>query len=807
MRSLVLDLNSAVRTLRRTPFFTFVATVILALGMAFNAIVFSIVDSVLLHSLPYPGANRLMILRAAEQHRPLVGDLAAPMFFFVRDHAKFLKDVTAIYPSDAGVNISAGGTPHYLKALRVSRNFFHLLRTMPLKGRVFDQNDDEPNGPRVVVVSYELGSRFNAELPEVGSILHINGEKYSVIGVMPQGFRSYPEADLWLPLQLSPATADPGADYRVLARVEDDVNIPQAQEELQALSMKLPRLQSAAPVSLGVERLQEFETYDVRERLMFLLSAVLFVQLIASANVAMLLLVRASTRTHEIAMRYALGSSRLRLVQIFFVESALISSLGGILGTILAKDLLPVVLSMAPTGLPLTGQIRIDWGVVLFTFAISVLTALFFGIVPVTRIFWLKLNAVLGETTSRATASAGKTRVARLLLITQTALTLILLSGSILLFRHLLTLEATGPGFDVEQGWVAQVSLAAQPYQAAAPTARLLDDIVHRIQDLPFVERVATVNGLPLENGLNMPMHPLGRPEDLEGIEYRLISSHYFAAMRIPVTHGRPFTESDGSTAQSVAIINETLARKWWPGSPAIGHFIMLEKVLGEKFIQKPRIIVGISADIHQSSLERPPRPTVFVPVQQAPDAIMGYANRYFLTSIVIRVSDRKDISDLVRRAVQSADPDLPLASFRSLSQVVKSSFVRDRFYAYLISMFGAFALLITAAGLYGLMSYQVALRAREIAVRISLGARRSQLVMSILRQGMQLFAIGAVLGIAGAVFFNHLFIGMFYNLKGMALGALGSAVFFMGLVALGASLLTTFRIMSIEPMVVLRSE
>lgn len=808
MRALILDLNCAVRTLRRTPFFTSVVTAILALGMAFNAIVFSIVDSVLLHSLPYPEASRLVILRAAEQHRPLEGDLAATTFFFVRDHAKFLQDVTAIYPSDAGVNISGGSNPSYVKALRVSRNFFHLLRTMPLRGRVFDDKEDVPNGPRVAVVSSELWNNLNKKQPEVGGVLRINGEEYALIGVMPRGFRSYPEADLWLPLQLSPATADPGADYRVIARIKDEASLRHAQAELQALSREYPLPhQSAERTVLEVERLQAFETRDVRQHLIFLLCAVFFVQLIASANTAMLLLVRASARTHEIAMRYALGSSRRRLFQIFFVESALLSFLGGLLGIILAKDLLPVAVSMAPPGLPLMRQIDIDWGVVLFTFGTSAFTALLFGIVPATRISWARLNQVLGETTSQVTSSVRKTRAAQLLLIVQTALTLVLFSGALLLFRHLLILETTGPGFDVQQTWVAQVSLAARNYQTTAPTTRLLDDIVRRIQSLPSLQGAATINGLPLENGLNMPIHPVGQPEARESVEYRLISPRYFAVMRIPLTEGRPFTENDISTAQPVAIINETLARKWWAGSHASSHSIVLDKALGEKFMDKPRLIVGISADIHQSSLEQSARPTVFVPVQQAPDAITKYVNQYFLTSIVTKVSGRDDISRPVRSAVQSADPELSVASFRSLSQVVKGSFVRDRFYAYISAIFGAFALLITAMGLYALMSYQVASRTRAIALHMAFGARRSQIVILIVRQGVQIFGIGAALGMAGAVFFNHLFSSMFYNLESMAPGALGNAILFMALIAVGASLLAAFRIMSIEPMVVLRGE
>jgi predicted permease len=810
MRSLLVDLNSAVRTLLRTPFFTCVAAGTLTLGIAFNVVVFSVVNSVLLRPLPYANADKIMVVRGQERHRNLVGDLGAPAFFFVRDHAKSLQDVAALYPTEAGVNLAGAGTISYVKALRVSRNFFRALNTAPMAGRTFSEDEDKPGGPPVAVLSYSLWSRtLNRVRLGKTNPLRINGEEYTAIGVMPEGFHSYPQADLWLPLQLSQASAGAEADYRVIASLRAGASVREAGEELRELSEKYPlaELPAAERVSLVLQDLQDFETRDVRQRLLFLLTAVFLVLLIACANISMLLLVRASARTHEIAIRSALGSSRSRLIQVFMFEGTILALLGGLFGIILAKELLPLVLSTAPPGFAPMAEIHVDWRVAAFALGMSTLTALLFGIAPMTKFARVEPQGMLGESNFRTTASARQTRTGRVLLVTQTALTLILLSGSILLLRHLVIVERIEPGFDVHEASVAQVSLSAPAYATTAPTARVLDHIVRRLQSLPFVRGVATINGLPLERGLNMPMHPTDAPKSIEGVEYRLIGTDYFTVMGISMVQGRSFTATDGPEAQPVAIVNEALARKWWPGMFIPGHSVVVGEEMGPDFADKPRRVVGVAADVHQSSLEYPARPTIFVPIEQTPDKITGYANKYVLTSIVVRLASPENIAERVRMAVESSDPDLSIASFRPMSRVVTDSLARDRFYTFLTVAFGAFALLTIAVGFYGLLSYHVGLRAREIAVRISLGARRSQVVMLVVWQGMQLVGLGASLGVAAVFFLKRLVASELYNTDAMGLHALTYAVLLLGLVAMLASLLSAFRIASVEPMVVLRNE
>src|SRR5215472_2698783 len=652
MTALLLDLGSAFRALHRAPSFTFVAAATLALGIASNAVVFSAVNSVLLRPLPYPDADRIVIVHGQERQRKWVGDLGASAFSYVRDHATSIQNVAAIYPSQTGVNLAGAGTVSYVKALRVSRSFFRTLGTEPVVGRIFDETEDKPNGRHVAILSYHLWSRGLTHL-RIGddNLLRINGDEYTAIGVMPQGFHSYPEADIWLPLQLNSATANPGADYRVIARLGPGESIKSAEQELKRLSDNYPLTQIPADerVSLILKPLQDFQTRDARKPLQFLSAAVFLLLLVACTNIAMLQLMRTSARTHEIAIRCALGSPRTRLIRLFLFEGTILAMLGGLLGIILANELLPLVLSLSPEGFAQAAEIRIDGSVLAFTFGVSAVIASFFGIAPTVKLSRGQLQGMLGETTLRTTTGSRHRRTGRLLLVIQTALTLMLVSSATLLLHRLLTIEEVDPGFDVRRGFVAQVSLSAQAFTTNRPTVRVLDDIILRLKSLPSVEGVASTNGLPLESGLNMPAHPSDAPKSTEGVEYRAISEDYFDVLHIPLVWGRVFAVTDAPAAQPVAIINETLARRWWPGTRAGGRSVTVGEEIGPEFTDTPRLVVGIVADVHQSSLEYPARPTIFIPIRQTPDRITAYANKYVLTSIIVKNSGLRDISDQVR--------------------------------------------------------------------------------------------------------------------------------------------------------------
>jgi len=809
--ALLLDLSFAVRSLRNSLGFTAVAVTTLTLVIACNAIVFSVVSAVLLRPLPYPNANRLVVVHRHESNGQSIGDISASAFFLVKERVKSFESVTAVYASEVGVNLAGAGAPRYVRALRVSKDFFRVSGIMPATGRDFRREDDEPNGLHSAILSYGLWQQnFNKDPEAVGSALRINSQNYTIIGVMPRNFRSYPEADVWLPLQLSPATADPGSDYRVIARLSDAFSLQQAQQELEKVSAEFPLkyLHSPGRVTFVLQGLQAFETRDVRGRLALLFGTVVFVLLIACANLALLLLVRASARNHEIAIRVALGSSWARLIQIFLTESAVLAALGGLLGIGLAKELLPLVLQLAPVSLPMSAVIDIDCRVILFTFATSALTCFLFGLAPALPVSRVGLNEMLRQTARGASASAGQRSIARVLVSAQTALTLVLVVGATVLVRNFVNVASVRPGFEPQRVWVAQVSLAAQRYQTTAPAAALLDQVLGHLEALPGIESVASVNGLPLERGLNLPVYPTDAVDKIEHAgEYRIIGAGYFQTMQIPLLQGRSFSGSDGVETEPVAIVNETLAHRWWPHTSALGHFVAIGKELGQQFADTPRLVIAVATDIHQSGLDQPPPPTVFVPMAQAPDGITAFVNKLFLTSILVRASNHANVSDQIRGVVSSADPDLSLASLRPLTEVVDGTLARDRFYASLTAGFSALALLITAIGLYGLLSYEISLRTREIAVRMSLGARHSQVASLVVREALRLVVIGVVIGGIGALFIRPILSNMVYNVTDVTLGTVINAIVLLGIVALLASVLTAVRAASIEPMVVLRNE
>jgi putative ABC transport system permease protein len=809
MRSFLLDLTCVFRALRATPVFACVATCTLALGIAFNVIVFSLVDAVLLNPLPYPQSAKLVVIESQSPHRLQPLDITAPMVFFVKQEATAFEHVAASYPTEAGVNLTGMGRPKYVRVLRVSADFFRTLGADPILGRTFSQSEDRPEGAKVAVLSYSLWKNMLADRRDLGGPWRINGEPYTVIGVMQESFRSYPEADVWLPLQLSATDTDPGSNYRVVARIRNGVTVEEARAELEKLSEHAPfsQLQFDEHTTLVPESLATFESHTVRQQLMFLLSAGLVVLLITCANIAMLMLVRAVARSHEIGVRLALGSSRRRVFQLFFFEGATISVFGGLFGLIAAKELLPFLLLLAPPGFPQLTGVRIDWLVVEFALGVSAFTAALFGVPIAIRFSRLHLNnEVLRATNFRLTAGRAQTRAARIILVLQTASTLVLLSCAILFLRHLLVLHRIDPGFESRQAAVAQVTLVGRPYETAVATSEVLDRILKHLQASSFVENAAATSTLPLERGLNVPISAEDASVAIENAEYRSITADYFSVMKISLIAGRQFTTSDGPHAQPVAIVNEMLARKCWPQEPAIGHFITIANDLGPDFIDRRRLIVGVAANVHQSSLEQADRPTIFVPVAQVPDSIMAYTNQHFLTSIVIRTPKPDGISEQVRSAIESADLDLAVVSFQPLSQVVRNSTSRDRFHTFLTVIFGGFALLITTIGFYGLVSYQVALGARDLAVRMSFGANRRDAVILTVEQILRLVAITVVLGSTGSLFFMFPLAKLLYNQVG-TLADLAAGIVALLFATLLASLIAAVKIVSIEPISVLRNE
>jgi putative ABC transport system permease protein len=810
MGGLFRDFRYSIRSLRKVPGFAFIAVSTLALGIAANVIVFSIVDGVILRPLPFKNANQIVIARWRNVQMQPQSEVSAAVFFLLKDHSQLLDSVAAAYPQEIGVNLGGVEASRYVSALRVSESFFRTLGAEPALGRTFSREEDQAGSAGVVILSYGLWEALlNQDREVLGRILRINGTPFTVIGIMPQGFRSYPDADIWMPLQLNPANADAGSDYLVLASPKNGVLIPDAERELDFLLKAYPVSYlpgiSSENTRLRLEQLQYLRTNRYRRNLGILFGAVVLVLLAVCTNLATLVLVRGFSRTHELAIRAALGSSRSRLLQLFFIESLFLALLGGVVGVTLAVELLPVVLSFLSADLLQAGAIEVNRLALLFGLAVSLLMAVVISVIPALRVTGTKIQEMLRQAPRGITPSLRQTRSAQVLVGVESALAVILLGMALLLLRSLLDLQRVNPGFNPHQVWVAQLSLAADQYKSTESNSQLVSRITDKLQPISGVEAVGTIAGLPLEKGLNLPIYPSEAPGKIDhAVEYRIVSGDYFKALRIQLVAGRSFLRSD-DVGHPVAIINQTLAHKWWPGENAIGHFVRAGEEVG--LADRPRQIIGVVADTHDTGLGQIPPSELFVPDQQVPDSITAFVNKLFLVSVLVRTKTGENVSELVRNAVLTTDPALSIASLRPMSQVVTESLSKPIFYAWLTSGFAIFSLLLTSIGIYGLLSYQATLRTPEIGLRLAVGATRFQILLLILRRGAQPSLIGMVFGLISSVFLAKILSGMLYNPHHWFLKLLLGDTLLLGSVAALALLLAAARASTMEPKAILRNQ
>jgi putative ABC transport system permease protein len=805
------EIAYAFRSLRRTKGFTFVALIVLGSGIAANVIVFSILNAALLHTLPYPHAERLVTLNWTAAGSLVSRDISAPAFFALKSQVHSFESVAALSNLGTGVNLSTGNKPQYIRAFRISIDFFRTLGISPAIGRSFNAQEELPGGVHAVVLSDALWqSKFDGDPTVLGREIRVNGDIYTIIGVMPAHFRFYPEADLWLPLQISPATADPGNEYRVIARLRDGVALPDAQRDLEgslAYRQMYPLQYKSDEIRLTIEELQPSMSSDIRQGLVLLFGAVLLVLLIMCTNLAVLLTVRAASRVRQVAIRLAIGANRASLLRLFLMEGMIISLIGGIAGIVLAKEVLPFILLLAPANLPIANAVNIDENVILFTVGLSILTGIVFGVFPALKMSRSNLNELLRQNISNATSNLQHARIGKILVSVQAALTTVLLTGAGLFLHSFVELNRVQPGFDIQNLWVAQLSLASDRYRTTAATMHFLDQVCAGLRIKPGIEGAASITGLPLERGLNLVLHPGDAPQRNVYAEYRMVDSEYLRTMHVQVLKGREFSSSDSAQAAPVAIINQTLARQMWGTESPLDRDLAVTSTLNGMFADPVRRVVGVTADVHESTLSSAPPPTVFVPVAQVPDAINTFTNRTFLTSIVVRMRNGASPVESIYKALKQADSDLPVASVRPLSEVISASLARQRFYTSLISGFGVFALLLTSVGLYGLLSYQIVLRRREIGIRMALGARRSGVVFMIVKQGVQLVVLGAAIGLLVTPLETSTLAKMLYNVRNSTSIVFMSATIVLAGVAALTALLSATHVASIEPAVTLTTE
>jgi putative ABC transport system permease protein len=811
------DVKYAVRSLRKSPSMTFTALAALALGIGANTALFTVVNAVLLRPMNYPTPERIVEITRSWQGGKFNWPAVSPTKYdYWRRENHSFEAVGAFSIGASGVNLAGQNEPERLTSLPVTAGFFYVLGVQPHIGRTFTQAEDKPGAGHFAVISYALWQRlFRGDPGVVGRGLSLNTADYTILGVMPANFEFPQSADLWTPLQLKIDPADHANDYGVIARLKPDVSPGQAAEDMHLVGLRFGRefgrgIMMGKDEDVGVINFHSWVVGDFRPTLLVLMGAVGFVLLIACANVANLLLARSAVRHNEMAVRAALGASGRQLVRLLLTESLLLSISGTVLGVVLAQSAVPLLLRLAPANLPLTPQFDLGWRVFLFAAAIAVLTGLLFGLFPALQSLRLGIGNPLREAGTRTTGSASAIRARQMLVVAEVAISLVLLIGAGLLIETFKNLSGVEPGFDAHHVLTMQMSVSDERFLTTAATASMAKRVLTRLEAMPGVEAVGTITALPTELGFDDPFEIIGRPPSAEVADefMRVVSPHYFDALRIPVVAGRAFTEQDTQQGRGVIIINQALARKYFPHENPIGQQMLIGRIMGPVFADKPREIVGVVGDTRDGGLGQPAEPIYFEPLAQLPDGIMALTNQLVPVNWVIRTTgDPLTLAERIRRETLTASGGVPMAQLRLLEQVVGDSIARQRFTMTLLGVFAGMAMLLGAIGLYGVISYSVAQRTRELGIRAALGAARNDLARLVIAQGMWLLGIGLAVGLVAALGLTQFLKSMLYGVTSFDPGVLFSVTALLAAVALAACWLPARRAARIDPVIALREQ
>jgi len=803
------DLRFAVRTLRRHAGFAAIVVLTLALGVGANAAIFSVVNAVVLRPLPYPDGDRLVVVWG-NLHRPGVEEIPGSAGEYVdyrdRNHAF---DAIAAYDT-TGFNLTGSGEPERVDGAVVSANFFATLGVLPEIGRAFRGTDEKPGGNDVAVVSHALWTRrFAADRGIVGRTVSIDGRAVEIAGVMPRGFR-FPDdsTDMWKPILLDADAL--GANNRgshgftLVGRMKRGVTVDQARRDLDAVaSTFIPQFPGnyRAGFSTVVRRLRDEIVGDTGRALFVLLGAVGLVLLIACANVANLLLARAASRRKEIALRTALGASRMRLVRQLLTESLVIAAAGGGLGLTLASWAIKALVATAPDGIPRLGEVTIDERVAAFTAVVSVATGLLFGLAPAMKASRLELNAALkeGGRTAAAHGFGG-----RLLVVGEVAASIVLLVSAGLLLRSFARLQDVQPGFAADRLLTLRVALPESRYTTFARGDAFFTDLFAGLQSRPGVRGIAAINSLPFSGfggsrSFQIEGRAATRPEDATEEQLRIVSDGYFGVMGIPLVTGREFAAADSLRGRRVAVVNDAFVRKHFDGAGALGKRISFEQSAPVWYE-----IVGVVGNIKHRGLDAGDRPELYVPYRQP--LFSGWTVRPMY--VVVRTDgDPIEMVATVRREVARVDPDQPISDVRTMAERIDRSLIGRRFNATLLTLFAALALTLATVGIYGLVAYSVTERTHEIGVRIALGATRADVVAMVLRQGMMLAAIGSAIGVSVSLGVVRLLSGLLFGVSAADPATFSAIPLLLLLVALAACYVPARRATLIDPVEALRAE
>ena len=800
------------------PAFTLTAVAALALGIGANTAIFTVVNAVLLKPLTYPDADR--IVRFMNTSPEGNGDSSSPVNFNQwRAQSSVFEDVSAYDFGGPGFNLT-GDAPEQVHGIHVSQSYFQLFGAHVLLGRTFTPQEDSPNGGNAVVISYGFWQRrFGGNPKVVGTALTLNNEAHTIVGVLDRGFVSDPEADLWVPFQIDPQSTNLGHYFFVCGRLKPGVTLAQANSELKLAADAYRRryAQDMPPKnSFGVQPLRDSIVAGARTSLLILLGAVSFVLLIACANVANLLLARAAGRKREFAIRAAMGASRIRIMRQLLTESVALGVSGGILGLALGFVGVRALLAVSPADLPRVGEhggaVGVDWRVLAFTLGVSLLTGVLFGLFPAIGASRPDLNSTLKEGSNRSGTGFRQGKARALLVISEVSLALVLLMGAALLIRTYIALRNVNPGFDARDVLTLEMSLSGDRFQKTAGVAQVTHTGREYLDAIPGVEASGFSCCLPLNVGYGLPFNIIGRATGKSawtgGSSWMSASPGYFSVFKIPIVRGRDFTEQDDGAAPGVVVINETFAKKYWGNQNPVGQQILIGKGVGPEFVEGPRQIVGVIADVRDGGLNRDPFPLMIVPSAQVTDGLTKLnASIQPMIWVVRTHGDPHQYIAAITKQLRLASGGFPVAHVRPMTDIVVESTAREDFNMLLLTIFGAAALILAAIGIYGLMAYSVQQRTQEMGIRMALGADRGHIRDLMVWQGMRLAIVGVVVGVAAAFGLTRFLASFLYGVKSWDPLAFMTVPLILSVVALVAVWFPARRAARLDPQQALRIE
>lgn len=817
MESILQDIRYSLRALKRTPAFTAASVIVLALGIGASTSIFTVVNAVLLRPLPYPESDRLVMLWETNPRFQIAGD-ALPVtpgsFMDWREQNTSFEQVAAFGSSQ--LNLSGTGEPERVACASVSGKFFELMRIAPMLGRALNDEDEKPGAARVAVISYALWQRRLAGATEaIGKTLTLDGESYSIAGVAPEGFQ-FPRAgelpfatgittntDVWKPMTLTDEFINrkrANHQLSVLARLKAGATLEQARTDMKAIAARAEQdIPDSKGIGVKLIPLAEQVVKNVRTGLLVLAGAIGLVMLIACANVANLMLARAAARTKEIAIRAALGASRFRIVRQLATEALLVGLASGLSGLLLSLWGVKSLLALAGSNLPRANEIAMDFRVVAVTFGMALLSSVLFGLFPAIGASKVNLSQSLKQgTTTRGTFHRNRLRGA--LVVAEIAISLVLLIGSGLMIKSLARVLAVDPGFRPDT-LTLRISLAGSKYPNANQQIAFFQDVNRRVAAIPGMQSAGLISAAPLGGGLyaggfSIESQPAASEAQDQTADRRMVSPNYFNALGISIIEGRVFSDQDNQNSPGVAIISESLARRFLPNEDAIGKRI---KLGGRDSTRPWLLIVGVCGDVRDTALESDARPCVYVPYPQF--AVLSMA-------LVARTAgDPKTVVSAIREEVWAVDKDQPITDVKTMSAYVSDSVAPRRSNAILLGAFATVALVLASVGVYGVIAYSVTQRVREIGIRIALGAESGDVIKLIVGRGLALVSVGIVIGLGGALALTRVMSSLLYGVRPTDPVAFTLVTFLMIGISMLASYIPARRATKVDPMVALRSE